>query len=324
MICPHCNQNLPEGLIVCFYCGYHVGTQAVAQPFQTDMQAQSEQAPVEQTYAEQTYAEQAYVSQEQAKGKKNNLTIMIAVAAVVLLIGGTIGGHFLGFYDLPFLPSKAEAEDENPPAIETPETPDMSIQETPFIDVQETPNVDSQDAFDVDVQETPPPDSNDEQSPRPDRRPEAHQSPVFTRALASATLQPSSTGTRYDPELVLDGRTDTAWAYTGRGGHWIELFAGSDQHVSGIRILNGYTKFNENMNLWLYHANNRPKDIRIVLSDGTSISVTLNDDFDRDNPIFQEIWFDSVKLTNSIRIYIDSIYLGDRWDDTCITLVEVH
>jgi len=156
-----------------------------------------------------------------------------------------------------------------------------------------------------------------------DEQQEAYPAPVFTRAHASATLAPAGSVT-YDPMLVLDGRADTAWAFEGRGGQWIELVAGSEQHVSGIRIMNGYNKYSDSLGDWLYFPNNRPRDIVIEFSDGTSLNATLEDVFDAANHIFQDVRFDSVKITSSIRIYISSVYPGDLWNDTCISEIEVY
>jgi len=147
--------------------------------------------------------------------------------------------------------------------------------------------------------------------------------PVFTSAHASAVLV-SQNDIRYDPELVMDGRPDTAWAFAGSGGQWIELRADTDQYVSGIRIMNGYNKFSDNLNDWLYYPNNRPSDIEIIFSDGSSIPFLLDDVFNSRNHIFQDLRFGEVIKTSTIRIFIHEVYHGSRWDDTCISEIKVY
>jgi hypothetical protein len=44
-------------------------------------------------------------------GGKNKKAIIIAAVTVVVLIGITFGGHFLGLYNLPFLPDRVETEE---------------------------------------------------------------------------------------------------------------------------------------------------------------------------------------------------------------------
>jgi len=200
--------------------------------------------------------------------------------------------------------SADNASGENAPDAQSPETDNAPVEAQP-------------------PEEEPiPTDEPDEGRTPVEQQPVDIPPPVFSSAAASATLAPAG-DVRYDPALVLDGRMDTAWAMRGSGG-WIELRSDTEQYVSGIRILNGYTKYSDNLGIWLHNANNRPKDIRIHLSDGFYTNETLLDVFDERNPVFQDIPFDTVRKTTSIRILIDTVYPGDRWDDTCITLIVAY
>ena len=102
------------------------------------------------------------------------------------------------------------------------------------------------------------------------------------------------------------------------------LSADSEQYVSGISVLNGFVKYSTGYKYWLYYRNNRPKDITISFSDGTSIETTLQDIFDQDNYHYQRIDFDSVKFTAYIKITVNSVYPGDKWNDTCISEIQVY
>jgi len=287
--------------------------------------------------------------------RKRPIGIGVAVL-VILLLGGAYGGHHLGYYSLPLLPERAVqgqsetageqessggtvsantsgdaarpgenansemlGEDSSSHSNATESTGGVSQDpvESPTVPTAEPP-ASNEMPNEVLLQESQTP----EESGPEEQPPVSFPAPSFSFVTASATLAPIG-DVRYDPHLVLDGRTDTAWAARG-AGHWIELSAREEQHVSGIRILSGYTKFNDNLGIWLYHANNRPKDIRIQFSDGTIINLVLEDLFDPANPAFHDIQLESVKVTTSIRVFVDSVYSGDRWDDTCITLFEVY
>ena len=299
MICPHCNNNIPDGLAACYHCG---------KPLNEPVQ--------------QTRLAQEPIRPGQTKVKNQGLPVIIAAAAIVLLLGGAVGGHFMGFYSLPFLPDKAVTGENTPPAIggafDTATPPENGTLDTA------TPSEQSAEQ----PMEQPAEQPTEQPAEQPDEQPveqsvESYPAPVFTEVRASDVLA-SSGRVRYNPELVLDGRLDTAWAVAGSTGHWIELHARTEQYVTGIKILNGYTKYYEAEKIWLYHANNRPRDIRIAFSDGTHMNATLDDVFNEVNPIYQDIRFDAPKKTTSVRIYIDSVYSGNRWDDTCISSLEVY
>jgi hypothetical protein len=208
---------------------------------------------------------------------------------------------------------------EPPPAAPTPTssftttpTPDATPSPTP----EPTPTPTSTP--------TPEPTPSPSPSPTPTPKPTPAPAPVFTKVSASHELAASSTGKRYAPLQVLDGNTETAWAYPHTDGAWISLLADTEQYVSGIRILNGYTGYNENLQIWLYYANNRPREITISFSDGSSLSAELKDVFDANAPMYQDIPFGAVRKTDSLRITINSVYRGNRWNDTCISGIQVY
>ncbi len=144
---------------------------------------------------------------------------------------------------------------------------------------------------------------------------------AFFNIEASNTLEPQGDN-HYEAYLVQDGDPNTAWNCQGGVGEWIMLSANNVEQVNGLRILNGYTKFNNNN--WLYFLNNRPKDITIAFSDGTLTSCTLEDYFDGDNYYYQNITFARPKQTTFIKIFINSVYNGTKWNETCISEIEVY
>ena len=123
---------------------------------------------------------------------------------------------------------------------------------------------------------------------------------------------------------MLDNRPETAWNVPGGQGEWIMLSADTPQQIKGIRVLNGYTKFSPVYNMWIYYANSRPKDITLTFSDGSTLVHTLSDTFDNDNYIYQEIDFGGIKTTTWVKITINSVYPGSKWNDTCISELQPY
>ena len=114
MICPHCNNNLPDGLIICFLCG-----KSLREPLASSAEQEGSCEPL-----------------SQSRKKKGFHGIIVAVV-IFLLLGGAVGGHFLGLYSLPMLPERTETGDApsqeliddpaNPPA----DRPTSSISDDP-------------------------------------------------------------------------------------------------------------------------------------------------------------------------------------------------
>lgn len=157
---------------------------------------------------------------------------------------------------------------------------------------------------------------------------EKHDPPKFTRAEASSSGDDVG-DTTYVPACALDGDLLTGWSegVDGYGeGEWLELRADEAQYVSGIQVLNGYTKSKE-----LYFSNSRPKDIRIELDDW-SMETTLEDKYsegaDPNDPStsgWQTITFPEAHMTKRVRVTILSVYTeqhmfgGNGWPDTTIS-----
>ena len=138
MICPHCKSELPVGLIVCYRCGYPLKTAPQAQQTLQTPQVQqisqiNQSAPIYQATQEpsqyqpkqSTSTLQPYRStqpyQASHKKKNNSMPIIISVIIIVLLLCGAAGGHFLGLYDIPFLPEAHRISNSD-----TPDDHDMS------------------------------------------------------------------------------------------------------------------------------------------------------------------------------------------------------
>ena len=116
---------------------------------------------------------------------------------------------------------------------------------------------------------------------------------------------------------VLDGDPDTAWvegaAGQGIGEKLVLTFDGTYQ-VSGLRICAGYQK-----NDYVYYNNSRPETISVEFSDGSVENYSLADVYDQE----QVVTFSTPKETSYIRIIINSVYPGTKYEDTCISEIKL-
>ena len=138
--------------------------------------------------------------------------------------------------------------------------------------------------------------------------------PVFTDAQASSYLSSAGQAGTYYAEHVLDGGFATAWVEGNTSsegaGEWVTISASSAQFVKGVSIVNGYPKSDT-----IFWENNRPSSVTIQLSDGYSQTLTLEDGHYRE---WQNFDFVDYHQTTYIKLTINSVYPGSRWNDTCI------
>ena len=103
-----------------------------------------------------------------------------------------------------------------------------------------------------------------------------------TTALASTAKQPivmevaatSQLGDEYRPNLAFDGNPATAWIAKGRAmDQTLFVHFKAPALVESVSILNGDSRDEEH-----YHASNRVRTLRIVLSDGSNQLLTFKDE----------------------------------------------
>ena len=96
-------------------------------------------------------------------------------------------------------------------------------------------------------------------------------------------------------------------------GAWIELRFPEEIPIEGFEVWGGshnpeYPEFGD-----IYPLNNRVKKGVCEFSDGSTLNFELKD---VDN--WQVVIFDEPIKTKSIRLRINEVYKGDKWDDLCI------
>lgn len=142
--------------------------------------------------------------------------------------------------------------------------------------------------------------------------------PVFTVAEASSVRGTDSEGGRYSVNSVLSNDIQTKWvpqkSDDGGIGEWIQISAPTDQYVRGVEIFNGYHK---DSTVW--SNNNRVKACTLSFSNGTSRDFILDDTID-----LIRLDLGEVVQTRYIRLTINSIYKGTKWNDTAITYIGAY
>jgi hypothetical protein len=148
---------------------------------------------------------------------------------------------------------------------------------------------------------------------------EARNLAPFAEVSASSQLPPDRYGT-YFPYAAIDGLQDTAWVEGASGsgvGEWIMLTFPGPVKVWQINVDVGFDK-----NADLFAKNNRIKRATLVFS--TAEHLTL--DFE-DAPGLQKFVLARAPgpgiETTYVRMIIDEVYPGTRYDDTCLAEIEV-
>lgn len=119
------------------------------------------------------------------------------------------------------------------------------------------------------------------------------------------------------PIRAIDGNLDTGWVegVPGQGyGESITINFIGEYRVTGMKIHAGYQTNND-----LYYKNSRPKEIKIIFSDGSSENFTLDDIFGA-----QDIVFANPVVTNHLTLEIVSVYLGSKFKDTAIMEISLY
>ncbi len=147
-----------------------------------------------------------------------------------------------------------------------------------------------------------------------------YSSPVFQNISSSSNLV-SEKGTVYSPNnLRYDDNNCWAEGVSGDGeGEWIMLYGDEKQRVSGVKIVNGFTKSPS-----LYNANGKVKRMRFEFSDGTSYTADLVVRYNAtsDNyKYYDYISFPTPVETTYIKMVIVEAASGDKYEDTCLSLI---
>jgi len=114
----------------------------------------------------------------------------------------------------------------------------------------------------------------------------------------------------YSQRNLKDWNLLTAWCTSGKTNEkpWIEINYKKPRQLKSLTIINGYAK-----NINAYENNSRPKMISIFTNGEKIAGATLDDKPTMQNISFKEVFADKLKIT------IDEIYEGKKYDDICLT-----
>ncbi len=157
------------------------------------------------------------------------------------------------------------------------------------------------------------PETSDE-AQEPERPLPVSMSYVYDVTASSELTEKSGT---HWASFLCDGDLDTAWVegVDGNGaGESVMISFDGVYLLSGLRINAGYQKSES-----LYEKNARPSSLVLAFSDGTQLSVVLEDLYD-----VQYIDFPEPVESSFVTILIGDAYLGDTYEDLCISEVAFY
>lgn len=151
------------------------------------------------------------------------------------------------------------------------------------------------------------------------------------KATASSILK-SYGDIQYSPKNLLDGKLSTAWCEGVKGvgkGQWAKFVWNKKQTISSIAIYPGYQKSKE-----LREKNGAPTKMRFDFSDGTSLTIDLNDyrnymAYQKHQYFYMEdkgtlILLNKKIRASSVKITILNANAGTKYDDTCISELKFY
>ncbi len=144
----------------------------------------------------------------------------------------------------------------------------------------------------------------------------AVQRQLVSEPVSYATASSTYSGDRatHGASNLLDGRLDTNWTEGVDGnGEWeyVDFYFYDEYLLTAMTIYAG-----NHASAAYYEYNARPYRVELMFSDGTFLYYNLMDKMEP-----QVIIFDEPVTASSMRISIESVYKGSKWEDTVISEV---
>ncbi len=139
----------------------------------------------------------------------------------------------------------------------------------------------------------------------------------FSSASASSTL-PNQQTYNYSPSNVLKNDS-SCWCEGASGsgvGEWIRLDLPETQNLYGITLLNGYVGTDDQ-----YNNNGKISKVTLEFSNGQTLTCDLSVYPAKQRSTVQLIKFNQAIETDYVKITIDDVVDGQKFDDTCLTYV---
>lgn len=139
-------------------------------------------------------------------------------------------------------------------------------------------------------------------------------------AVSASSALPPANDLTYFPENTVDKNPATSWneGVSGTGiGEWLMYTFSGPRKLSRVGIIPGYAKDDKR-----WYGNHRIKLATISASDGSQVQVSF-----ADSPQVQYVDLNGPSANyievSWLKIQIDDIYPGTKWDDTCVSEVEI-
>ena len=140
--------------------------------------------------------------------------------------------------------------------------------------------------------------------------------PIKIKGATASSTYPITDGLSYEPKKAHDGKSASSWVEGDEGsglGSWIELDLGGEKTVTRVKIWGG------DWSSYEYHQRaNRPKDVELKFSDGSTQDFTLNSDMQADELVLKK-----PLKTSTVRVKIKSVHNGSTWFDTVVSEIQV-
>lgn len=149
--------------------------------------------------------------------------------------------------------------------------------------------------------------------------PEARDLTPFAAVTASSHLPADRYGV-YGPFAAIDGAYETAWVEGAEGpglDEWIELSFPGPFELRAVALDVGFDKSAD-----LFAKNNRVKRVTLVFDSGERTTVDLEDTRGLQHVALVRAPGPNVETT-SVRVIIDQVYPGTKYDDTCLAEIQV-
>ncbi len=144
-----------------------------------------------------------------------------------------------------------------------------------------------------------------------------YRSSYVTGISASSTLPNDKKGFSYYASHAMDGDSSTAWCENSSGngiGEYLLISFDRTCTVHSITVKPGYQKNEER-----FYQNNRPQELTITVSDGSSYTLHCTDSIHAADTFT----FPDGTETDFIKVSIKSVYAGNKWSDTLITDISI-
>ncbi len=135
---------------------------------------------------------------------------------------------------------------------------------------------------------------------------------IYAVKTSSSKLEENRLYSAYN---LIDGDPKTAWVPTGNKsgiGEWVQFSFDDPMQVNNLILTNGYAKSDVS-----FRENNRIKTAILQFDDGKNTKVILKD---TTKPQIIPVR----KKTRTIRITISEVYKGTKYDDTCLSDVDLE